>query len=105
MISPNTLPGTHIVCIIDTEGAFRVPNITKYRLGLQGLTKGRIYTVRGIEPTIYGINKFSVILNEIDRIALGSQKARGYDIGRFKIAVLPKSITSLLENVPIKEDA
>lgn len=67
MISPNTPPGTFIVCIDDEiHLERRLPGYT-YRGSLDGLTKGRMYTVKCIVVDVRSTEDFNVILNEIRR--------------------------------------
>lgn len=75
-----TLPGTEIVCINDNKMAFAKPGIL-YRGTLDGLTKGKIYTVKEIIPTEpYEKTRYEVIINEIFR----EDKKQGYAIERFR---------------------
>lgn len=39
--------GQKVVCVNDVEGEFRIPGV-KYHRGLDGLTKGTVYTIRDI---------------------------------------------------------
>lgn len=52
MISPNTAPGTWVVCIDDRDGIFkhRGPHI-RWIGGLDGLKRGEIYRVREVVVT------------------------------------------------------
>ncbi len=54
MISPMTPPGTHIVAIVDLSPA----------TGLPGVSKGALYTVASIHPSIDEPNEFGVVLQE-----------------------------------------
>lgn len=78
-ISPMTPPGTEVVCINDELYAFAL-STRRYYPTLDGLTKGKIYTVRKIIPSAgVGTSNFSVIINEIDRC-----DGSGYAIERFR---------------------
>lgn len=103
-----TAPGTLIMCINADIRAFPSPYFKYARNAhLSGLTAGQVYTLRKIIPSKVSRNNFEVILEEIDRgYDPHSRKDEiGFDIGRFKIAQLPKSITSLLTSTPIKNDS
>ena len=83
MISPMTLPGTEVVCINDNKMAFAKPGIL-YIGGLDGLTKGKIYTVKEITPDPYERVTFIVILNEITRTVYRDRDPNGFAIERFR---------------------
>lgn len=98
MISPHTPPGTYIVCIDDiANGQYNKSSVKN----LDGLKKGSVYTVKNIEPYDNTLSGFIVVLNEIRRRV---KEVDGYDIARFKKLELPKSITSLLTNIPVTVD-
>ena len=59
MISPMTLPGTEVLCINDNKMAFAKPGVL-YIGGLDGLTKGKIYTVKEIIPDPYERVTFAI---------------------------------------------
>ena len=81
-ISPMTPPGTEIVCINDTLDDFVVLPAMIYGGDLDGLTKGKIYTVRDIVPinSCYYNSDFEVVLNEIIR----NPPDEGFAIERFR---------------------
>ena len=81
MISPMTLPGTEIVCINDNKMAFAKPGIL-YQGTLDGLTKGKIYTVKEITPDHR--SEYIVILNEIARPVYMDHDPNGFAIERFR---------------------
>jgi hypothetical protein len=83
-ISPNTAPGTEIVCINDDKYAFTNPEIT-YCGALDGLERGKIYTVLEIIKDDFFIREeigfpYLVVLKEIKR----SYNRRGFALERFR---------------------
>jgi len=99
MSIPITTPrGTLIVCVDGTNSrSFSVPGPI-YRWSVNLIT-GRVYVCGLILPQAFAASGYAVVL---DDVPLRSEFDVGYDIGRFKLAVLPKSITSLLTTVPLK---
>jgi hypothetical protein len=94
MISPDTPPGTEIVCIDDSDGAY----------GPSRLTLGQVYTLRAITIGIDG--DFVATLHEVApgvtyNMALGVLNL-GYLLCRFRRLELPNSLTELLTEQPIK---
>jgi hypothetical protein len=94
MISPDTPPGTEIVCIDDSDGAY----------GPSRLTLGEVYTLRSIEMGVDG--DFVATLHEVPpgvtyNMALGVLNL-GYLLCRFRRLELPNSLTELLTEQPIK---
>lgn len=94
MISPQTPPGTKIICIdADANGKYMS---AIWLGGLDGLQKGQIYTVRMIYPTKRTVSGFGVLLHEIMR---GGN--HGWAIDRFKYLELPKCLTDALDTQPM----
>lgn len=90
MISPNTPPGTEVVCIEDGPG----------RYGPVPIKKGEIYTVSQI---VMGIHEPGAFLQEVPPIE-GWDPARGkvticFGLERFRPLVIPPSLTMLLHDV------
>lgn len=101
MISPHTPPGTLVVCVDDKVKAFLVPIFAGPRCEkLDGLKRGRIYTVRKIIPDSIERGSFMVMLVEIDRCNVVTP---GYDLRRFDIAVLPKCLADIRDAAPINQ--
>jgi len=97
MISPDTSPGTDVICIDDNAGPF----------GAGGLRKGMIYTVARIVPAITG--GYAVVLAELapwEGFAppWGVVEV-GFDLKRFRYLNIPKSLTELLTTTPVDLDA
>ncbi len=88
MISPDTSPGTEIICIDDSCGPY----------GRGGLCKGMLYTVECIAPAING--GFVVLLAEVRPWRTYAQPWGPVDVGfelrRFRYLDIPASITHLL---------
>lgn len=81
MISPNTKPGTEVVCVDDDTHAYRIPGVFYDETGLLGgLRKGEIYSVEKIEIEYAAKSGFAVKLAGISR----GYGDRGYDIARFR---------------------
>lgn len=94
MISPDTPPGTEIVCIDDSDGAY----------GPSRLSIGEVYTLRSIEMGVDG--DFVATLHEVPpgttyNMAFGVLNI-GYLLCRFRYLELPNSLTELLTEQPIK---
>jgi hypothetical protein len=98
MISPDTPPGTEIVCIDDSDGAY----------GPSRLCKGSVYTLKSIEQTLD--HDFVAVLHEVPPgvaydMAFGKLNT-GYLLCRFRYLEIPRSLSSLLtEKVRELEDA
>ena len=92
MISPMTAPGTKIICVDD--GPTELFGVI---FDNDGLRRGEVYTLEGIfpAPDVREEPGFIVTLAELKR----DVDLIGWNIGRFKIASLPRSITSLLDVV------
>ena len=108
MISPNTPPGTEVICIDDDPDSYTYPN-TYYLGDLDGLMKGEIYTVKEIIPAMPAYktkSEYEVVVHEIHRIG-----GRGFAIERFryldiaKLDSLLKLDTPVVLKVPVKERA
>lgn len=100
MISPDTPPGTDIVCLDDSAG----------RYGPSGLVRGRIYTVDRIRQGLHG--EFVAILADLApsiSYALPWGKVTiGYALRRFRYLDIPDELTRLLQarrRVGVKEAA
>lgn len=98
MISPKTPAGTRIVCVNDT-GSFNPPHLAGNN-DLEGLTKGRVYTVKRIE-FVQWAGQPAVVLREIVRRRGFGLHSDGYALARFELAALPKAITDCLEVVDL----
>lgn len=88
MISPDTPPGTEIVCIDDSDGAY----------GPSRLSMGEVYTLRSIEMGVDG--DFVATLHEVPpgttyNMAFGVLNL-GYLLCRFRLLEIPRSLSSLL---------
>lgn len=92
MIRPDTPPGTEIVCIDDSPGAY----------GPSGLRKGEIYTVKSIETAID--RDAVVIVYEVKPgVAFEPPYGRlntGYLLSRFRYLDLPPCLIELLVEAP-----
>ncbi len=89
MISPDTPPGTEVVCVEAGPG----------RYGDGGLRRGAIYTVERIAPAIDG--GYVVVLSEIPPWQTYTPPwglvGIGFELRRFRYLDLPASLTNLLE--------
>ena len=89
MISPNTPPGTEVVCVEAGPGRF----------GDGGLRRGAIYTVERIAPAINGGHV--VVLTEIPPWQTYTPPwglvGIGFELRRFRYLDLPASLTGLLD--------
>jgi hypothetical protein len=87
MISPDTAPGTEIICIDDSSGPY----------GNGGLTKGMLYTVESIAPAITG--GFVVLLMELRPWKTYAQPWGVVDVGfelkRFRYLDIPIALLAL----------
>jgi hypothetical protein len=92
MISPNTPPGTEVVCVEAGPGRF----------GDGGLRRGAIYTVERIAPAINGGHV--VVLTEIPPWQTYTPPwglvGIGFELRRFRYLDLPASLTGLLDEAP-----
>ena len=97
-ISPNTPPGTEVICINDDPDAFINPNF--FYLGdLNGLKEGEIYTVFKIYPTKpadWIKSEYEVIVYEINR-----PFGRGFAIERFRYLDIAKLDELLKEPIQL----
>jgi len=101
MISPNTLPGTEVICINDDPDAFINPNFF-YIGDLNGLKEGGIYTVFKIIPTNpceWIKSEYEVVLHEIDR-----PFGRGFAIERFRYLDIAKLDELLKEPLTLEHE-
>lgn len=91
MISPDTPPGTEVVCVEAGPG----------RYGDGGLRQGAIYTVERIAPAIDG--GFVVVLTEIPPWETYTPPwglvGIGFELRRFRYLDIPDSLIGLLERV------
>jgi hypothetical protein len=88
MISPDTAPGTEIICIDDTAGPY----------GHGGLYKGSIYTVSRIARAITG--GYVVVLLELRpwttfTLPWGAIDV-GFELRRFRYLEIPRELNELL---------
>ena len=93
MIPPNTPPGTLIVWKPEDVGRCTAP--------LPLPKKGRAYTLATIHKGEYATNGkpgYGLLVEELD-----SAKNYVYCIGDWEIAVLPRSLTRLIEKAPVPE--
>lgn len=92
MISPDTPPGTEVVCVEAGPG----------RYGDGGLRRGAIYTVERIAPAIDGGHV--VVLGEIPAWQTYTPPwglvGIGFELRRFRYLDLPECLTKLLEEAP-----
>ena len=91
MISPYTPPNTPLICIDtspSTDGIKQFPN--------GGLVQGRLYHLDLIFWVPSEIGQFQCTLKELER-----EGGVGWNLCRFKIAQLPKSLTSLQTQRPL----
>jgi len=98
MISAMTQPGAFIICIDDNPTSCQLKHI-KYDDDLDGLKKGSLYTVRSIEIWERSISGFIVVVDEINR----KRDPQGFDISRFKPAILPRCLTSILTSAKLHD--
>lgn len=97
MISPHTLPGTHVVCNGDYHSVF---------LFLPPLWKGRTYVVAAIVlcpmQQMFGVELQG--FEKAHRTLAFTMIGPGYpcyDPKHFDYAVLPKCLTEILERAPV----
>jgi len=92
MISPDTAPGTEIICIDDSSGPY----------GNGGLRKGLLYTVECIAPAITGGHV--VLLIELRPWKTYAQPWGVVDVGfelkRFRYLDIPVELMRLLASAP-----
>ena len=100
MIPLNTPPGTEIVCVDDSPGRWKHPAYVRPSGGMDGLSRGAIYTVRDFVMTVHGV--LSVRLNEIARPI---RPADVFEVGflpeRFRLLEVHPSLTALLDANPV----
>lgn len=95
MISPDTPPGTEVVCCDASPGEF----------GDLGLTFGAIYTIETIEFGLSGVyvaKVFEVQPIEDYVVPFGLVQV-GLGLGRLRYLDIPPELTMLLEDVPVEE--
>jgi hypothetical protein len=94
MISPDTPPGTEVVCVEDGPG----------RYGDGGLQRGAIYTVERIASAIDGGHV--VVLAEISPWRTYAPPwgpvGVGFELRRFRYLDIPDSLTRLLDVAPVE---
>lgn len=79
MLSPNTPPGTPVLCINTRDWFFADPRDNPQTSGdLDGLTEGRVYVVRCFRPDPDLIGGFAVYVEEIYR---GVKNSMGDELG------------------------
>lgn len=92
MISPNTAPGTEIICIDNSSGPY----------GRGSLCKGSIYTVERIVPAITG--GYGVVLFELRPWKTFTPPWGPVDVGfelrRFRYLDIPTELDELLARAP-----
>lgn len=97
MISPDTPPGTEVVCIEAAPG----------RYGDGGLQRGAIYTVERIAAAIDGGHV--AVLSEIPPWQTYTPPwglvGVGFDLRRFRYLDIPRSLTRLLADAPVDVEA
>lgn len=88
MISPDTPPGTEVVCIDDSPGAY----------GPTNLRMGDVYTLRSIEESVDG--DFVATLHEVPLQTVYDIRfcylQTGYLLCRFRYLEIPNSLNELL---------
>lgn len=88
MISPDTPPGTEIICIDASVGPY----------GSGGLAQGEIYTVRRIEKALE--NRYVVLLDELPPVQVcrppWGMVTIGFELKRFRYLDIPDSLIELL---------
>ena len=102
MLSPNTAPGTKVVCIDASSSknfGINVKVAEPYDAA-KYLELYKVYTVTRVNQHYKSKTGFSVELAEIPPRDAGDL---GFSTARFKPAVLPKELTSLLEVVEVKD--
>lgn len=94
MISPDTPPGTEVVCVDDAPGPY----------GDGGLQRGAIYTVERIASAIDGGHV--VVLAEIPPWRTYAPPwgpvGVGFELRRFRYLDIPDALTRLLDVAPIE---
>lgn len=98
MIGTNLPPGTEIVCIDDDFRTTQKPGVI-YTNNLDGLTKGKIYTIKEYFIALNEPYKdeIFVCLNEITRPQTNvKHDLPGYSRTRFRRLHLPECLTNLL---------
>lgn len=104
MISPNTAPGTKVVCVDDRPGAFRVAGY-RYSNNLDGLKAGEKYTIKEIAKNNHpALSEYCAVLVEISRDISNLNPNRkwyisGFHLARFRYLDLPESLTRLCETL------
>ena len=101
MLSPNTAPGTKVVCIdASSSKNFGIKGTVGPYDAAKYLELYKVYTVTRVNQHDKAMTGFSVELAEIP-----PRRSRdlGFSTARFKPAVLPKELTSLLEVVEVKD--
>lgn len=97
MISPNTPPGTEVVCVEDGPGRF----------GDGGLRRGEIYTIERIAPAIDGGHV--AVVREIPPWRTYAPPwglvGVGFELRRFRYLDLPPALTGLLESAARENEA
>lgn len=104
MIGTNLPSGTEIVCIDDDFHTTQKPGVI-YTNNLDGLTKGKIYTIKEYFATSSGPHKdeIFVCLNEITRPKTNAKHHYpGYSRARFRRLYLPECLTNLLNTKELK---
>lgn len=91
MISPDTAPGTLVVCLDPSPGPF----------GPTPLKRGGCYTIKGILPSN---DSFVATLMEFPPMMFFSETRGmmelGYSLKRFRYLRIPRTLTSLLTSNP-----
>lgn len=85
MISPNTPPGTEIVCVDDAPNKKYWPKgYTATSFDMSGLKRGCVYTVKNIDQLL---GTYQVHLAEISREYALTSKGQivGYHLARFRL--------------------
>lgn len=90
-ISPYTPVGSLVVCIDDCGDYSIVPSLPRDD-PLDGLKKGKVYTVASMVPTLEVASGFVVVLEEIRRAFAVEPDEHGYDLSRFELVVLRPTV-------------
>lgn len=79
--------GQHVVCVDDDENSFKIAGVTYRRVTLDGLTAGRVYTVRIVGPTIHKhvhLCPVDLWLEELHRPHRSDGREPGFAAARFR---------------------
>jgi hypothetical protein len=86
MLSPTTPPGTRVMCINTRDFFYVDPRFAALTTGtFDGLTEGRVYTLRGFTPDEDMIAGFVAHVDEIVRGRKLRRSEQGYAPQRFRV--------------------